>query len=80
VGGNPEVVEEGRSGLLFPPGDAAGLSEHLDRLILDGELWGRLGRAARDRVVTQFSLRAMMENYRNLYLEAAGRRGLRAGR
>jgi len=80
VGGNPEVVEEGHSGLLFAPGDAAELSEHLDRLIQDGELRERLGRVARERVVTQFSLKMMIESYRHLYLEVASRRGLRAGR
>lgn len=80
VGGNPEVVEDGRSGLLFMPRDAAALAEHLDCLIKDGELRARLGRTARERVVKQFSLKTMMESYRNLYLEAAGRRGLRAGR
>ena len=80
VGGNPEVAEDERSGLFFAPRDAVGLAAHLDRLIQDGELRGRLGRAARERVVTRFSLRAMMENYSNLYLEVASRRGLRAGR
>ncbi len=80
VGGNPEVVEEGRSGLLFTPRDAAALAGHLELLLGDSELRQKLARAARDRVVTQFSLKSMLEGYRSLYLGVADRRGLRAGR
>lgn len=80
VGGTPEVVEDGQSGLLFAPRDVAALTGHLERLMKDNELRGRLGRAARTRVVTRFSLEAMIENYRKFYLGVASQRGLRAGR
>ena len=80
VGGNPEVVEEGRSGLLFAPRNVAALAGYLDHLLQDEELRRRLGHTARERVVGQFSLKNMIEGYRNLYLEVADRRGLRAGR
>jgi len=80
VGGNPEVVEEGRSGLFFAPRDVTALAGHLDQLLRDQELRQRLARAARERVVRQFSLKSMIEGYRSLYLEVADRRGLRAGR
>jgi sugar transferase (PEP-CTERM/EpsH1 system associated) len=77
VGGNPEVVGERNSGLLFQPGDAAALAQALDILITNPEgrrVWGSL---ARERAVTKFSLRSMMEQYKELYLNAAKQRGVR---
>ena len=43
-----EVVEEGVSGLVVPSDDPYALAEALDRLVVDPELRGRLGAAARD--------------------------------
>jgi glycosyltransferase involved in cell wall biosynthesis len=50
VGGIPELVEEGVSGLLVPPGDVAALRAALERLLADPILRRRMGRAARRRV------------------------------
>ena len=47
VGGIPEVVRDGETGLLVPPGDATALAAALDRLAADGDLRDRLARAAR---------------------------------
>lgn len=49
AGGPVEIVEDGRSGLLFPPGDVDALAELLRRVVGDPELRQRLGRAARER-------------------------------
>ncbi|MGY1836929.1 glycosyltransferase [Blastococcus sp. SYSU DS0510] len=49
VGGIPEVVRDGETGLLVPPGDVAALAAALDRLVADDRLRGRLARAARWR-------------------------------
>ncbi len=76
VGGNPELVEDDRSGCLFRPGDVSDLAERLQRLAGDGELRSELGAAARQRAVAHFSLQRMLGEYRNLYLELAERRGL----
>jgi len=76
VGGNPELIEEGRSGFLFAPGDVVKLSELLRRLILQSGLRKQLATTARDRVVARFSLHRMMEDYTNLYSGLAARRGL----
>jgi glycogen(starch) synthase len=47
VGGIPEVVCHGETGLLVPPGDVAGLAAAIDRLVADGELAARLGAGGR---------------------------------
>lgn len=79
VGGNPEVVVDRHSGYLFKPGDTAGLSQALDSLSKNSELRLKLGSAARERAVTMFSLKSMMEQYQDLYLSAARARGISMG-
>jgi 2-deoxystreptamine N-acetyl-D-glucosaminyltransferase/2-deoxystreptamine glucosyltransferase len=49
VGGIPEVVRDGETGLLVPPGDVAALAEVLDRLAADPGLRARLAEGARAR-------------------------------
>ena len=49
VGGLRDLVVDGETGLLVPPGDVAALRAALERLLADGELRRRLGAAARDR-------------------------------
>ena len=50
VGGIPEIVEDGVSGLLVTPGDVDGLAAAIDRAVLDPGWRARAGRAARERV------------------------------
>ncbi len=49
VGGLGEWLEDGRTGLFVPPGDAAALARALERLWLDPDLCARMGAAARAR-------------------------------
>lgn len=49
VGAIPELIRDGESGLLVPPGDPAALAAAIDRLLTDASLAGRLGTAARAR-------------------------------
>jgi colanic acid/amylovoran biosynthesis glycosyltransferase len=56
ISGIPELVEDGVSGLLVPPGDAAAIARALRRLTADPALRERLGRAARSRVLAEFDL------------------------
>jgi sugar transferase (PEP-CTERM/EpsH1 system associated) len=76
VGGNPELVEDGRSGWLFPPRDSSTLARLLGRLVDDAALRVQFGKEARRRAVDQFSLEGMIQHYRDLYLELASRRGM----
>jgi glycosyltransferase involved in cell wall biosynthesis len=54
TGGPLEILEDGRSGLLFPTGDAAALAERILRLLEDPPLRRRLGDAGRQRVEAAF--------------------------
>ena len=56
LGGIPELVEDGVTGLLTPAGDVQALVAALERLLRDPELAARLGAAARRRAEHQFSL------------------------
>lgn len=62
-GPGPEVIEDGRSGLLTEPTDARALASTIATVLDDDDLARRLGRAARERAVAQFSLgQATAEN------------------
>lgn len=54
VGGTPEILSDGRSGLLFEAGDIDGLVSSLRALLGDSELRAKLGRAARDDARERF--------------------------
>ncbi len=56
LAGIPELVEEGVSGLLFTPGDAAEAADALERLANEPELRAQMGRAARACVETSYDL------------------------
>ena len=59
VGGNPEIVTDGQSGLLFDKDDAAGLAAAIRRLALDGPLRAQLAEAGR-RAASRFTFDRMI--------------------
>ena len=59
-GGVPEVVQEGRTGLLVPPGDAHALADAIERLLGQPELAQRMATAGRTWVVERFSWDAVV--------------------
>jgi glycosyltransferase involved in cell wall biosynthesis len=67
IGGIPEYLAEGQSGLLFTPGDHRELAAHLRRLHESPSLRERMGQAARALVVERFSPEARLEAYLDLY-------------
>jgi glycosyltransferase involved in cell wall biosynthesis len=67
VGGTPEAVQDGVTGLLVPPGDPGALARSINRLLSDPEFAERLGRGGRQRVRRQFSLDAMVQATERLY-------------
>jgi rhamnosyl/mannosyltransferase len=54
IGGLPWVVEDEVTGLLFEPGDAAGLAGQVARLLDDEALSTRLGEAGRQKFEVEF--------------------------
>ena len=67
VGGIPEVVEHGRSGLLVPSGDVGALASALEALIHDETRRRTLGRAAQARARELFSAEIIVPRYEALY-------------
>jgi glycosyltransferase involved in cell wall biosynthesis len=71
VGGTPEAVLDGETGLLVPPRDVPALTAALQALLEDQDLRGRLGDAGRRRVEAHFQATAMTERILQLYDEIA---------
>jgi len=59
AGGNPEVITDGKNGLLVPPGDTPALVGALDRLLSDEELRARLSASAK-KSAERFSIKTML--------------------
>lgn len=75
VGGNADLVEEGVTGWLVPPGDVGAMAQALVRLTSDPAKAAALGHAGRAAVEARFSLEAMVTAYLRVYdegLVAAG--------
>jgi glycosyltransferase involved in cell wall biosynthesis len=72
VGGVPELVVDGKTGWLVPPGDAEALAARLRLLLRSPEERLTMGAKARARVRDHFSLAQMTENFGKLYDELVG--------
>ena len=69
AGGVAELIEDGVSGLLVEPADATALADGITRLIDDRQLAGRLGEAAREHVLAEFSAQATADCMQQVYEE-----------
>lgn len=67
VGGTPEVIRDGETGLLVPPSDPSALAAAIEKLASDPELRLRLGRAARQEIRTRFSWERCVEEHEAVY-------------
>jgi len=67
AGGNPEIVEHGRNGMLFENGDSAGLAEALDRLLSDESLRKSCSAEARLRAERLFSADRYVREIETVY-------------
>lgn len=67
VGPLPEVVQDGVTGFLIPPGDLSGLTEKIRLLASDEALRLRLGNSAHQRAVRDFSLDRAVEGILSVY-------------
>lgn len=73
VDGTPEVVEDGRTGLLVPPRSPEALEQAICRLLGDPSAARAMGQAARQRVRQHFSLERQIELTSRVYEAALGR-------
>ncbi len=69
TGGLPEVVGDGITGVLVPPGEPLPLADAVVRLLQDREASARMGAAGRRRAAAQFSAEGMATGYLGLYRE-----------
>jgi len=67
VGGTPELVIDGETGLLVPPHDPAALAQAILTLLRDPDLARRLGENGRQRVANQFTIQQMVQQTEALY-------------
>jgi len=67
VGGNPELVRPGESGLLVPYGDAPSLAAKVCELLSDSDRAAEMGRRGRARVEAELTLARMAEAYAAVY-------------
>ena len=74
VGGNPEAVLDGVTGLLVPSRDPESLAVAVLDLLADGEKRRRMGEAGRRRTAEEFTLERMVKEMEALYESVAGRR------
>ena len=72
VGGLPEVVDHGVTGLLVPPADSAALSRRWSTIWDDLDRGDRMGRAGRHRTEERFDVRRMVAQYEALYRAGPG--------
>ena len=71
VGSTAEIVDDGKTGLLVPPGDIDALTDALARLEADRELLGSMGRASLEKAAADDGPGAMAAAYAAVYREVA---------
>jgi glycosyltransferase involved in cell wall biosynthesis len=69
VGGTPELVEDGTTGLLVPPRDSGALSQSMTLLLDNPQTARRIGAAGRSHVLSRFSIDKMVQDTQALYVK-----------
>ncbi len=72
IPGTRDLVIPGETGYLVPVGNRAEFARHTNKLLDDRELCQRLGAAARQRVLSEFTVERMIERHAELYRELLG--------
>lgn len=67
VGGNPDLVVDGETGILVPREDVSALATALERYILDHATMKQHGTAGRKRAIDEFGLNRMVAQYEDMY-------------
>lgn len=77
-GGIPDIIEDGETGFVVEPGDAAGLAAAVERLLLDPALYARLSAKAAARVQERFTGCTVAEAYASIYRQRRDKSSIRA--
>ncbi len=72
VGSVDDIVDDGVSGYLVPPGDRELFADRIGQLLADPYLRREFGRAARERALRLFGLEEMVKRYERLFVEIVG--------
>ena len=75
VGGTPEAVDDGRTGILIPPGNPEAMARALRDLVEDPQRRERLGAAAAVEARQRFERGGMMQRIESLIMDQVGSRG-----
>ncbi|MCE5268537.1 MAG: glycosyltransferase family 4 protein [Planctomycetaceae bacterium] len=75
VGGTREIVDDGVTGFVVPPQSPETMAERISRLLSDNSLRRALGDNARRKAETVFCEETILDEYRRMYCELAGRDG-----
>ena len=67
---NHQLVEHGSNGMLVPVGDSEKIAAAIVSLLKDGPLRQRLGAAAREHIVSNYSMSQVADHYESLFREA----------
>ena len=70
VGGIPDIIEDGVSGVLVPPADPESLANAIEKLARDPAYAARLAEAGRERLRTRFSWNAIIARWESVYQQA----------
>lgn len=79
LGGLPEIVEDGKTGMVFKAGDAGDLADKIRQLWNNPELCSRMGRAGREKVLTEYSPEKYYERLMAVYRKALALSGKSVG-
>ncbi len=74
VGGNADLVQQGKTGFIVPPGDPENMALRLVEFAQNAELARNFGAAGRARVTSAFSMQAMVKTYQDVYESQLQRR------
>lgn len=73
IGGVPELIDSGLDGIIVPPGNLTALAEALCRLLENEPYRENLGRRAREKAISNFTLERMVSEYESVYRSALQR-------
>jgi len=74
VGGIPELVQDGQSGILVPPGTSIALASAIKQLLADQSRASSMGLVGRQRVLAQFTITRMWQQTDAVYRQVGGNR------